>query len=64
MTVSNNVIKIRNMLGISQQELAKLLKCSQSTISGLENDFRQPSYSLIIKLNNLAKSHKIKVSFL
>jgi len=45
--------ELREKRGLSQQELAKLLKLNMSTISAYERGIRKPSKKILIKLSNL-----------
>ena len=48
--VKNNLEKLRKEKGISQEELADILKVSRQTISSLENGRYNPSIILAFKI--------------
>lgn len=41
---------IRNEKGISQKELAKILNIAQTTLSGYETNYSNPTYEIIEKI--------------
>ena len=56
--VSKNLIKYRNLAGLTQKSLAKKLNYSDKTISKWENGERLPDFSVLVELSEL---YKIKV---
>jgi len=44
--------KLRIEKGITQAGLAAILQISQKTVAHLENDYRKPSYELLISIAN------------
>jgi predicted transcriptional regulator len=64
MKVSDAIRKIRWELRLSQRGLAKQVGCTQTSISAYELDQRHPKYSILKKLDELAKQNKIEVNFL
>lgn len=48
--VKNNVERIRKEKGLTQEELANLLKVSRQTISSIENERYEPSLTLAFKI--------------
>lgn len=59
--IGDNLKKIRNEKGLSQEEIAKLLGINRSTYSNYENNIRQPK---IAQLINIAKKLDVNVNAL
>lgn len=53
MSIQTLLKELREKRGLSQQELANLLKLNMSTISAYERGIRKPSKKVLIKLSNL-----------
>ena len=53
MAFAENLRNLRNMKGISQKELADILKISLKTISHWETGYCEPSISQLIALSEL-----------
>ena len=53
MMFAENLRNLRNMKGISQKELADILKISLKTISHWETGYCEPSISQLITLSEL-----------
>ena len=53
MVFAENLRNLRNMKGISQKELADILKISLKTISHWETGYCEPSISQLIALSEL-----------
>ena len=49
----NRIKKIREELGLTQQELADKLDCAKSTIAMYENETRKPSLEILVKLSEI-----------
>lgn len=64
MTPAQAIKKIRWELRLSQQQLAKEVKCTQTAISAYELGYRNPQYDILKRLDEFAKRNKIEVSFL
>ena len=47
----NNIAEIRTKKGMTQTELANACGVTQKMISAMENDRRNPSYELLIRLS-------------
>ena len=50
MKIGENIKKFRKESGLSQQELADLVKIHQSNVSRWEKDISRPDYETLIKL--------------
>jgi transcriptional regulator with XRE-family HTH domain len=61
MNTGKNIIKLRNILGLSQMDLCKLIKISQPNLSQYENNRARPGIDVGYKLLDLAKKHRIKM---
>ena len=48
--ITNNILKIRLKKGLTQAQLAEKLNVQQSTISMIENEERNPSVDVLLKL--------------
>lgn len=51
--LGNKIKTLRNELNISQEELAKKINVSPSTIAMYETNRRQPNYDVLLKLSNI-----------
>jgi transcriptional regulator with XRE-family HTH domain len=63
MDIQNLVIELKAK-GLTQQQIATAVPCSQSTISDIENGVIgqvRPSYNLVTGLQELAKKHGIEL---
>jgi len=47
---SDRIKTLRKEKAITQEKLAEIIQVSQKTIAHLENDYRKPSYELLIAL--------------
>ena len=57
-----NLLKVeRERMGISSIELAKLVNCSEQTISDIENFKLIPSHKLMIRISNILKISPEKI---
>lgn len=54
-TFGDNLKAIRQELGLSQTDLAKMVEVSFKTISHWESGYSEPSLELLAKLKNLLK---------
>lgn len=59
--MANKVYVLRSQLGLTQVQLAKLLKVRQSTISCYETDVADPSQKVCISLIKLFAKKKVKL---
>ena len=50
MKIGENIKKFRKECGLSQQQLAELVKIHQSNVSRWEKDISRPDYETLIKL--------------
>lgn len=64
MILSEAIKKIRYEMRLSQQDLADILGCTQTSVSAYELDQRKPRYAILKKLDDYAKKHKIKVTLI
>ena len=64
MTIGEQIKLLRKTMMINQKEFGKHLDISQTMISLYEIDDRLPIFKIRVKLNELAKKHKLKVNFL
>ena len=48
--ITNNILKIRTEKGMTQAQLAERLNVQQSMISMIENEERNPSVDVLLKL--------------
>lgn len=48
--ITNNILKIRTEKGLTQAQLAEKLNVQQSMISMIENEERNPSVNVLLKL--------------
>lgn len=48
--ITNNIWKIRTEKGLTQAQLAEMLNVQQSMISMIENEERNPSVDVLLKL--------------
>jgi len=64
MTLGEKIKFIRTELKMSQRVFALELGCAQSLISDFESNSKRPGYDLLVKLDGIAKSHKIKINLL
>lgn len=48
--ITNNILKIRTEKGLTQAQLAERLNVQQSMISMIENEERNPSVDVLLKL--------------
>lgn len=48
--ITNNILKIRTEKGLTQAQLAEMLNVQQSMISMIENEERNPSVDVLLKL--------------
>jgi transcriptional regulator with XRE-family HTH domain len=48
--ITNNILKIRTEKGLTQAQLAEKLNVQQSMISMIENEERNPSVDVLLKL--------------
>lgn len=55
--IKNNLEQLRKEKGLSQDQLAQLLKVSRQTISALENGKYNPSILLAFKIAHLFHRH-------
>lgn len=53
MTIGENIKKLRTSKKLTQLELAERIHVTKATISAYENDTRQPSYDVLIKIAQL-----------
>ncbi|NLY72799.1 MAG: helix-turn-helix transcriptional regulator [Tissierellia bacterium] len=53
MKIGNKLKNLRVAKGYSQSQVAQLLDCSKSSISMYENDRREPSLDMLVKLLRL-----------
>ena len=61
-TVMAAIAKARRRAGLSQAELARRMKTTQSTVARLENGRGQPSTRTLLRFAK-ATGHKLKISF-
>ena len=52
--------QMRNSLNLTQKEFGKLIGVTESMVSRYENHTRYPSFKVLLRLNYLAKKHKIE----
>ena len=64
MTLGEKIKFIRMELKMSQRAFALEVGCAQSLISDYEANIKRPSYNLLVKLDGIAKLHKIKINLL
>jgi len=50
---SNRLRELRQRKGLRQEQVAKLIGVNKSAISTYENDIRQPSFEILVRLANL-----------
>lgn len=50
---SNRLRELRLRKGLRQEQVAKLIGVNKSAISTYENDIRQPSFEILVRLANL-----------
>lgn len=62
-TISEMIIKARLHAGLTQAELAKKMKTSQSTITRLESGKANPSQSTLMRLAQ-ATGHKLSINLI
>ena len=60
-SISTVFLQVRTEMGLTQRELAKILKCSQAAISSWENDSRVPCYSTMKALDNFITKNKLNI---
>lgn len=58
---SVNLKNLRNEKGITQKKLSDILQVNQRTIAHLENNYRRPSYNLLIAI---AEYFNISIDYL
>lgn len=63
MTTADNIKNLRKKLCVSQSQLAREIGITPSMISCYERGTREPSYSTVKKLIELAKKNKINLNF-
>ena len=63
MTPAEAIKKIRWELRLTQKRLADAVECTQTAISSYELGYRHPHYSILKRLDDYAKKHKVNVSF-
>lgn len=51
--LGKTIKKLRNKHGYTQQDLAKLIGVTKSTVAAYENSARRPSYNVLIKLSQI-----------
>jgi ribosome-binding protein aMBF1 (putative translation factor) len=61
-TVMAAIAKARRRAGLSQAELARRMKTTQSTVARLESGRGQPSTRTLLRLAK-ATGHRLKISF-
>jgi ribosome-binding protein aMBF1 (putative translation factor) len=61
-TVMAAIAKARRRAGISQAELARRMKTTQSTVARLESGRSQPSTRTLVRFAK-ATGHRLKISF-
>lgn len=61
-TVMAAIAKARRRAGLSQAELARRMKTTQSTVARLESGRGQPSTRTLVKFAK-ATGHRLKISF-
>jgi putative transcriptional regulator len=61
--MKNKIAFYRNKLGITQQELARLVKVTRQTIISLEQNKYNPSLELAYKITKALKQKKIEDVF-
>lgn len=61
MQTNELIRKIRGDLGITQEQLAKILKCRQGTVANYETGYRAPSLKTAKIILRLAQEHKLKI---
>ena len=54
-TISDNIKKLRNKLGLSQEKFAESIGCSREYVSRVENYHEHVSLDFILKLSFLYK---------
>ncbi len=59
MKIGENLKKFRKESGLSQQQVAKLLKIDQSNVSRWERDLSRPDYENLVML---AKIYEVSVN--
>ena len=61
MNLQTTIREIKHIAFLNQKEIAKILGCSQVTISRMENKKQNPTLKIALKIVNLAREYKIKV---
>lgn len=61
--MKNNLEKIRNKLKISQEQLARLINVSSTTIRNIEKNRSIPSVDIAIKIKKILKVKDIEEIF-
>ena len=51
--LGKKIKKLRTSCNMTQEEFAKRLNISKSTVSSYENDSRLPSYDILIRISKL-----------
>lgn len=60
--MDNPVLLVRNALGYTQEQMARLLKCSLSTVRNLEREQRLPQTEAVrANLQELARRAKVQL---
>lgn len=59
MKIGENLKRFRKESGLSQQQVAKILKIDQSNVSRWERDLSRPDYESLVLL---AKTYEVSVS--
>lgn len=62
MHIGDTFKKVRELLGLSQVEMAELLFVKQASVSRIEKYEREPSLKLTRRLATIAKARKLKVN--
>lgn len=53
LTFSSRLKELRQTKNLRQEQVAKLIGVNKSAISSYENDLRQPSFDILVRLANL-----------
>lgn len=64
MNMRGKLKAIRDKLNISQTELGEILGMDQTSISNIEVGRRNPSFAILLKLNDIVQKHNIPISLL